>query len=87
MRIAADSGKVKRIRNDGRVLLAPATVRDKSPKVRPPRRGRAFWGPQELAEKAMERLGRRYRTTPIMNLLTHTHERAVLEITPDGEQG
>lgn len=29
VRIAADSGKVKRIRNDGRVLLAPATVRDK----------------------------------------------------------
>ena len=42
VRIAVDSGKVKRIRNDGRVLLAPATVRDKSPKVRPPRRGRVL---------------------------------------------
>lgn len=85
VRTEADSVKVKRIRNDGRVLLAPATVRGK--RIGPESEARARilgLSEENLAEKAMELLGRKYKTTPIVNLLTRNHERAVLEISPIG---
>lgn len=85
VRTEAGSGKVKRIRNNGRVELAPSTVRGKT--VGPTTEGEArVLGPGEenLAEKAMKLLGRKYKTTPIVNLLTRGHERAVLEISPTG---
>ncbi len=85
VRTEASSGKVKRIRNNGRVELAPSTVRGKT--VGPTMEGKArVLGPGEenLARKAMELLGRKYKTTPIVNLLTRGHERAVLEISPLG---
>ncbi len=85
VRTEANSGKVKRIRNDGRVLLAPATARGK--RIGPESEARVrILGPgeEDLAEKTMELLGRKYKTTPIVNLLTRNHERAVLEISPIG---
>lgn len=85
VRTEADSGKAKRIRNDGHVLLAPATVRGK--RIGPESEARARIlspGEAELAEKAMDLLGRKYKTTPIVNLLTRNHGRAVLEISPTG---
>lgn len=83
VRTEAGSGKVKRIRNNGRVELAPSTVRGKT--IGPTIEAKArVLGPGEenLAEKAIELLGRKYKTTPIVNLLTRGHERAVLEIEP-----
>ncbi len=85
VRTEADSGKAKRIRNNGRVKLAPSTVRGKT--VGPTMEGEArVLGPGEenLTGKAMELLGRKYKTTPIVNLLTRGHEWAVLEISPIG---
>jgi hypothetical protein len=88
VRTRTHSGKVKRIRNSGRVLLGPATIRAKQ--IGPVTEARArVLGPgeEELAEKPVELLGGRYKTTPIVNLLTRNEQRAVLEITPAGEQG
>lgn len=85
VRTQADSGKVKRTRNNGRVELAPSTVRGKT--VGPTTEGEARvlgHGEENLAGKAMELLGRKYKPTPIINLLTRGHERAVLEISPIG---
>ncbi len=83
VRTGADSGKVKRIRNDSRVLLAPATVRGKQ--VGPESEARArILGPGEegLVENAMKLLRRRYKTTPIVDLFLGREEQAVLEIEP-----
>jgi hypothetical protein len=41
-------------------------------------------GEEELTETAMRLLARRYKTTPLVDLLTHNEERAVLEIVPAG---
>ena len=83
VRTGADSGKVKRIRNNPRVLLAPATVRGR--RVGPESEARArVLGPGEegLAETVIERLGQRYRTMPIVDLFVGSEEHAVLEIEP-----
>ena len=83
VRTGADSGKVKRIRNDSRVLLAPATVRGKQ--LGPESEARArILGPEEegLAESAMKLLRRRYKTTPVVDLFLGREEQAVLEIEP-----
>ena len=83
VRTEASSGKVKRIRNNGRVELAPSTVRGKT--VGPTKGGEArVLGPGEenVTERAMELLSRKYKTTPIVKLLTRGHERSVLEISP-----
>ena len=39
-------------------------------------------GEENLTERAMELLSRKYKTTLIVNLLTRGHERSVLEISP-----
>ncbi len=83
--MGAGSGKVKRIRNNPRVLLAPTTVRGK--RIGPESEAKArILGPgeEELAEKAIERLRRRYKTTPIVDLFVGREEHAVLEIEPVG---
>jgi PPOX class probable F420-dependent enzyme len=83
VRTGADSGKVKRIRNDSRVLLAPATVRGKQ--VGPESEARArilVPGEEELAESAMKLLRQRYRTMPIVDLFLDREEQAVLELEP-----
>ncbi len=85
VRTGAGSGKVKRIRNNPRVLLAPTTVRGK--RIGPESEAKArILGPgeEELAEKAIERLRRRYKTTPIVDLFVGREEHAVLEIEPVG---
>jgi len=41
-------------------------------------------GEEELTETAMRLLARRYKTTPLVDLLTRNEERAVLEIVPAG---
>lgn len=83
VRTEAGSGKVKRIRNNGRVQLAPSTVRGKTVGPTTEAEARVLGpGEEDLAGKAMELLGRKYKTTPIVNLLTRGHERAVLEISP-----
>lgn len=83
VRTGADSGKVKRIRNNPRVLLAPATVRGKRLGADSEAWARTLdTGEEQVAEKAMELLGRRYKTTPLVNLLTRNEGRAVLEIVP-----
>lgn len=85
VRTGADSGKVKRIRNNPRVLLAPATVRGK--RIGPESEARArILGPgeEELVAKAMERLKRRYKTMPIVDLFVGREEHAVLEVEPAG---
>ncbi len=85
VRTGAGSGKVKRIRNNPRVLLAPTTVRGK--RIGPKSEAKArILGPgeEELAEKAIERLRRRYKTTPIVDLFVGREEHAVLEIEPVG---
>ncbi len=85
VRTGADSGKVKRIRNNRRAELAPSTVRGKTIGLTTEAEARVLGpGEENLAEKAMELLGRKYKTTPIVNLLTRGHERAVLEISPIG---
>ena len=85
VRTEASSGKVKRIRNNGRVELAPSTVRGKTLGSTTEAKARVLGpGEENLAGKVMELLGRRYKTTPIVNLLTRGHERAVLEISPIG---
>ena len=83
VRTGADSGKVKRIRNNPRVLLAPATVRGRH--VGPESEARArVLGPGEegLAETVIERLRQRYRTMPIVDPFVGSEEHAVLEIEP-----
>lgn len=83
VRTGADSGKVKRIRNNPRMLLAPATVRGKRVGPETEAEARVLGaGEEEVAEKAMELLRRRYKTTPLVNLLTRNEEQAVLEIMP-----
>ena len=85
VRTEAGSGKVKRIRNNERVELAPSTVRGKIVGPTTVAEARVLGpGEENLAGKAMELLGRKYKTTPIINLLTRGHERAVLEISPTG---
>lgn len=83
VRTGADSGKVKRIRNDPRVLLAPATVRGRPVGPATGARARAL-GPEEaeLAATAIRLLRCRYRTTPLVDLFMGAEERAVLEIAP-----
>ena len=39
-------------------------------------------GEENLTERAMELLSRKYKTTPTVNLLTRGHKRSVLEISP-----
>ena len=83
VRTEAGSGKVKRIRNAPRVLLAPATVRGKQ--VGPESEARArilVPGEEELAESAMKLLRQRYRTMPIVDLFLDREEQAVLELEP-----
>ncbi len=88
VRTGDDSGKVKRIRNSGRVQLAPATVRGKRVGPETEAEARVLGaGEEELTETAMRLLARRYRTTPLVNLLTRNEERAVLEIVPAREVG
>ncbi len=83
VRTGADSGKVKRIRNNPRMLLAPATVRGKRVGPETEAEARVLGaGEEEVAEKAMELLRRRYKTTPLVNLLPRNEEQAVLEIMP-----
>ena len=85
VRTGADSGKVKRIRNSGRVQLAPATVRGKRVGPETEAEARVLGaGEEELTETAMRLLARRYKTTPLVDLLTRNEERAVLEIVPAG---
>jgi len=83
VRTGAGSGKVKRIRNDPRVRLAPATVRGKRRGPESEARARILGsGEEELAEKAMKLLKRRYRTMPIVDLFVGREEHTVLEIEP-----
>jgi|SRR5215207_7649005 len=83
VRTGAGSGKVKRIRNDPRVRLAPATVRGKW--IGPESEARArILGPgeEELVEKVMKLLRQRYKTMPIVDLFVGREEHAILEIEP-----
>jgi uncharacterized protein len=83
VRTGAGSGKVKRIRNDPHVQLAPATVRGKQLGLESEARARILGpGEEELAEKVMKRLSRRYKTMPIVDLFVGREEHAVLEIEP-----
>jgi uncharacterized protein len=83
VRTGAGSGKVKRIRNDPRVRLAPATVRGKRRGPESEARARILGpGEEELAEKAMKLLSRRYKTMPIVDLFGGREEHAVLQIEP-----
>ncbi len=83
VRTGAASGKVKRIRNNPRVLLAPATVRGRPVGSNTGARARVL-GPEEagLAATAIRLLRRRYRTTPLVDLFIGAEERAVVEISP-----
>jgi PPOX class probable F420-dependent enzyme len=81
VRTGAGSGKVKRIRNNPRVRLAPATVRGK--RIGPESEARArILGPGEegLVEKVMKRLRQKYKTMPIVDLFVGREEHAILEI-------
>jgi uncharacterized protein len=83
VRTGAGSGKAKRIRNDPRVRLAPATVRGK--RIGPESEARArILGPgeEDLIEKATKLLRQRYRTMPIVDLFVGREEHAILEIEP-----
>jgi len=83
VRTGAGSDKIKRIRGDPRVRLAPATLRGK--RIGPESEARArILGPgeEELAEKAMKLLKQRYGTMPIVDLLVGREEHAILEIEP-----
>ncbi len=83
VRTGANAGKVKRIRNDPYVLLAPATVRGKQIGPESEARARILEsGEEELAEKAMKRLKQRYKTMPIVDLFVGREEHAILEIEP-----
>jgi uncharacterized protein len=85
VRTGTGTGKAKRIRNNPRVLLAPAMVRGK--KVGPESEAKArILGPgqEELAGGALESLRRRYKTTPLVDLVVGREELAVLEIVPAG---
>jgi PPOX class probable F420-dependent enzyme len=85
VRTGTGTGKAKRIRNNPRVLLAPATVRGK--KVGPESEAKArILGPgeEELAGEALESLRRRYKTTPLVDHFVGREELAVLEIVPAG---
>lgn len=85
VRTGTGTGKARRIRNNSRVLLAPATVRGR--KIGPDSEARArILGPgeEELVGKAMESLRRRYRTTPLVDLFVRREELAVIEIVPAG---
>src|SRR4051794_37397245 len=86
VRTGTGSGKVRRIRNNPRVLLASATVRGK--KVGPESEAKARIlgsGEEELAGKAMESLQRRYKTMPLVDLFVGREELAMLEIIPAGK--
>ena len=84
VRTEAIAGKVKRIRNNPRVLLAPATVRGKQTGQESEARARILeTGEEELSEKAMKLLRQRYKTMPIVDLFVGREEHVVLEIEPD----
>jgi uncharacterized protein len=85
LRTGANSGKVKRIRNDPRVQLAPSTVRGKQ--VGPTSEGRAGVlgsGEEELSQKALKLLRHRYMSTPIVELFIRGEESAIMEIVSVG---
>jgi hypothetical protein len=82
----ADAGKVKRLRNDPRVLLAPCTVRGRplgrAIEGRGRRLAREEWGRAERAIEANYGVGRRLYT-----LADEQAEMTYLEITPRGPGG
>jgi PPOX class probable F420-dependent enzyme len=83
VRTGANAGKVKRIRNNPRVSLAPATVRGKQTGPESEARARILGrGEERLAEKAMKCLKQRYKTMPLVDLFVGREEHAVLEIEP-----
>lgn len=84
VRTQVDAGKVKRIRREERILLAPATLAGKALGTDIEARVRILGvGEEELTQKAMKTLASKYRSTPLVNLLvSRGNPHLVLEIMP-----
>jgi hypothetical protein len=78
----ADSGKVKRLRNNSRITLAPCTMRGKI--LGPALEGEARVVSPEEKEEARLLFVKKYGwQMHFFAFLHRNHERAVVEITPD----